>query len=553
MPSLPVLKCLLFALGERKTCFVDRVGRSISCLCVTEDRSALAGWLLWNFDKQTHANRELVIIDSSAAIFDWPARDDVRVVRVPHRTGVAEKRNAALQAARGDYLAWFDDDDWSSPNRLASLCDAIDGGEVFAGPRAAWFFDATVRRATRYDSGRRPIFNGALFSRECAQVKFDPKLRRASDTDWLRRLIKRFGPGALVDSDLFFWVCHGRNLSNPRPRVGKACSEETLASHFGRDWADTSERLGDFRWGHVGAPVPGGVRRPAVRASWGAAPVVAERQVVEVAPVSSSLVDPKRARVSVVVPVRDRAGIRLTNLLRSLAWQTVAAAEVVVVSHGSNIGIETELRELCAREGARLICVGNSREAWCKPLALNAGIRASSKSNDYVMTVDADMILAPELLEASVSALELNPRRLVLCQSSDLPPGQDRPVGIAELSALRATSRLRGKHGCGGIQVAPRQFFFDVRGYDEALRWWGAEDLDMVRRSQAAGLQVVWLDRRYFMLHQWHPQREKVLDDPQLQEDARRAWTTNHEIVRARTGLTVRNLNGWGGASEGAS
>jgi hypothetical protein len=36
-----------------------------SCLCVTEKRTPFLPWLLWNFDKQTWVNKELVIIDSS--------------------------------------------------------------------------------------------------------------------------------------------------------------------------------------------------------------------------------------------------------------------------------------------------------------------------------------------------------------------------------------------------------------------------------------------------------------------------------------------------------
>jgi glycosyltransferase involved in cell wall biosynthesis len=466
---------------------------------------------------------------------------------------VAEKRNAALSAVTGEYFAWFDDDDWSGPNRLAALRDLMDGRAAFAGPRAAWFFDATVRRATRYQAGS-PIFNGALYAKDCAEVAFDPKLRRASDTDWLRRLGQRLGSGAVVEAELFFWVCHGTNLSNPRPRPGRVLAEEAFAAHFGNDWGDTSARLDDFRAMRVGAPTGGaipGPRLPVVRASWSGAPLVEKSQRVEAPRSTANRADAQRARVSVVVPIRDRAGARVQNLLRSLAWQTVAAAEVLVVSHGSSAGIEAELAELCASAQAKLLCVGHSREPWCKPLALNTGIRASIESSDYIMTVDADMILDPKLLDASVSVLEQNPRSLVLCQSSDLPPGQERLVDLTELPALHATSRLRGQHGCGGIQVASRQFFFDVRGYDETLRWWGAEDLDMVSRSRAAGMEVVWLDRRNFILHQWHPQRESVLDDPQLRDDARRAWATNHQIVRARSGLTKRNPDGWGGIGVG--
>jgi len=33
----------------------------ISCLCVTENRPAFLPWLLWNYERQTWARRELVV------------------------------------------------------------------------------------------------------------------------------------------------------------------------------------------------------------------------------------------------------------------------------------------------------------------------------------------------------------------------------------------------------------------------------------------------------------------------------------------------------------
>ena len=68
----------------------------VSCLCVTENRPAFMPWLLWCFDRQTWANRELVIIDSSAQPFTVPSRDDIRVIPAPCGTSVGRKRNLAL-------------------------------------------------------------------------------------------------------------------------------------------------------------------------------------------------------------------------------------------------------------------------------------------------------------------------------------------------------------------------------------------------------------------------------------------------------------------------
>ena len=50
----------------------------VSCLCVTENRPEFMDWMLWNYDRQTWPERELVVVDSSGAPFS-SGRDDVRV------------------------------------------------------------------------------------------------------------------------------------------------------------------------------------------------------------------------------------------------------------------------------------------------------------------------------------------------------------------------------------------------------------------------------------------------------------------------------------------
>ncbi len=56
---------------------------TVSCLCVTEGRSAFMPWLLWCYDRQSWPRRELVIVDSSHQPLHVPNRGDVRVVTAP--------------------------------------------------------------------------------------------------------------------------------------------------------------------------------------------------------------------------------------------------------------------------------------------------------------------------------------------------------------------------------------------------------------------------------------------------------------------------------------
>ena len=73
----------------------------VSCLCVTENRPAFVPWLLWNFNKQDHPSRELVIVDSSREPLAPASDAGVTVVRCAPGTSVARKRNLAVEAARG--------------------------------------------------------------------------------------------------------------------------------------------------------------------------------------------------------------------------------------------------------------------------------------------------------------------------------------------------------------------------------------------------------------------------------------------------------------------
>ena len=62
-------------------------------------------------------------------------------------TNVARKRNLAVEAARGHWITWFDDDDWQHPRKLSILAAALGDDGVLAGPTQSWFIDLQRARA----------------------------------------------------------------------------------------------------------------------------------------------------------------------------------------------------------------------------------------------------------------------------------------------------------------------------------------------------------------------------------------------------------------------
>ncbi len=161
----------------------------VSCLCVTENRSAFIPWLAWNFAKQDYPRRELVVVDSSDVPCKLPG---VTVVSCARGTSVARKRNIALAAARGTFVTWFDDDDWQHPRKLSILVDALGDDYAIAGACRAWFVDLRRKRARTYESQRMVLFTGSAFRRSALETtRFDEQKMRAADTQWLKTLIQQ--------------------------------------------------------------------------------------------------------------------------------------------------------------------------------------------------------------------------------------------------------------------------------------------------------------------------------------------------------------------------
>jgi glycosyltransferase involved in cell wall biosynthesis len=123
----------------------------ISCLCPTRDRRPYIPLAIRAFQNQTYPNRELLILDDG----DDPVLDlipnDPRIVYTrgaqPPRT-LGAKLNALALTAHGQICCNWDDDDWSSPDRLAHQYQTlIRSQKQVTGFNAIFYWDTTTSRA----------------------------------------------------------------------------------------------------------------------------------------------------------------------------------------------------------------------------------------------------------------------------------------------------------------------------------------------------------------------------------------------------------------------
>jgi len=99
----------------------------ISVIMLTYNREALVPRAIQSILHQTWKDFEFIIVDNgstdqSGKIADKYAAQDSRI-RVIHRArgNIGAGRNTGLDAARGEYIAFIDDDDWAEPDFLEFL------------------------------------------------------------------------------------------------------------------------------------------------------------------------------------------------------------------------------------------------------------------------------------------------------------------------------------------------------------------------------------------------------------------------------------------------
>ena len=200
-------------------------------------------------------------------------------------------------------------------------------------------------------------------------------------------------------------------------------------------------------------------------------------------------------RVSVLLPVRDEAA-RVEACLRSLLAQTGVDLEVVVLDDGSTDGTADVVRRVADGDPRVRVLRGRPLPpGWLgKPHACQQLADAAAPTSEVLVFVDADVVLAPTAVAATVALLETTGLDLVSPYPRQEAPGATAlvqpllqwswltflPLRLAETGGPSASA-------ANGQLLAVRRTAYERAGGHAAVKREVVEDVELLRAVKRAG------------------------------------------------------------------
>ena len=184
---------------------------------VTANRKALAARAVRCFEQQTYANRELIVIDDGeedySDLFRTLPPSQIRYIRdIPKGQVLGRLRNIALDAARGDYLIQWDDDDWYHPDRIRIQAKTLAKGyDACCLSASLMHLNDPQFRDLPFIGSLPDGIPGSIMHVRSADIRY-PEYEKAEDTlylkSWMSRRYTKLPPEF---AHLFMRCFHGAN------------------------------------------------------------------------------------------------------------------------------------------------------------------------------------------------------------------------------------------------------------------------------------------------------------------------------------------------------
>ena len=226
----------------------------VSVIVPTRNRAHLLRDALQSVERQSYRHWEVVVVNDGGEPIA-PMGGRMQVLDLKTNRGPAAARNAAIATAKGEVLAFLDDDDCYKPDHLAQLIAALRSGAAGFAYTTAELVQETLVDGRRRETAREVFMGGLRFSPLLLLVRnfipintwgvrreafakaggFHEALHYLEDWDFLLRFSK-LTPFAQVDAiTVEYRVTDGTDDSLSKQHGHKPAVERIYARHQSAD------------------------------------------------------------------------------------------------------------------------------------------------------------------------------------------------------------------------------------------------------------------------------------------------------------------------------
>ena len=217
----------------------------VSCIMPTRNRrefieSAIDCWF-----KQTYENKELVIVDDGEDRIDdlVPTYDRIRYFRqpIPPKMSLGRKRNHCVLLSKGDIICHWDDDDYSTPDRIEFQLAILNSSNLpITGFRTLYFWDIDKQHARKYWSRVKGYVCGTslMYYRDFKLMHPFPDVQESEDNKFVWSVIDQI---AHNDDPMHMVARIHQSITSRKDGIRDMVPKEELPSGF---WENERLRIG---------------------------------------------------------------------------------------------------------------------------------------------------------------------------------------------------------------------------------------------------------------------------------------------------------------------
>ena len=170
----------------------------VTCMVPTFNRPEMLQRCVRMFSNQCYSNREMVIIDDSDRPIETPFPTNIKYIHLKRRRSIGYKRNLAVRLARGQLIAFWDDDDIQGPRRLSNQvgrmretgCDLIaDANHVYCHD-GKWYTLRDRPDIQEHLWWKRILMPSVMFKKRLTKHARFPNTYASEDREFFKRVMR---------------------------------------------------------------------------------------------------------------------------------------------------------------------------------------------------------------------------------------------------------------------------------------------------------------------------------------------------------------------------